>query len=747
MKLICVWLLLPVFASSMSAAGIPLVNQPLVPASTKPGSAAFTLTVNGTGFTPTAVVNWNGSSRPTAVISGSSLQAAISAADVAKAGTAAITVTNPGGLVSNFVFFPVTLPTTMIAMAAKQVFANCAAAIAGDFNGDGKLDVAWTDTATGSLNLSLGDGKGGFAAPIATPLTFFGPPDFQLIVGDFNSDGKLDVAGTTAAGRAYLLLGNGDGTFTPSYLTPGGRLPFIAASDFGQTGSLAFYQEGDNLGSQWFSVSGQQYPIAGFAVFPGIPAIGDFNGDGKIDLAVPISTGGGQLYLGNGDGTFAPSTVLTRGQYAASAADFNRDGKLDFVTDIGCVSLGNGDGTFRDGGCSSSSSSGITGIGDFNGDGILDVAAPSPNGSGVLSINLGKGDGTFSTSFSFPAGMGGLGSSGAIGDFNGDGKLDVITGGGFLLLQTTASLSSTSLTFGNQNIGTSSLSQVVTLTNIGSTALPLQAANLAGANPGDFIKSTTCTASLAAGASCTITVKFKPKAAGSRVAALNVRYTGVGSPQAVALSGTGLLPPSVSLAPSNLTFSTELVGTTSPSQTATLTNTGTVSVSISKISLPAPFHQTNNCPASLAAAASCQIQVSYAPTARGGSTGKLSITDNVVPSPQTASLLGAATVVTISPIGVNFGGQKVVTSSAPIAVTLTNTSASALTITQIGLSGANPGDFSQTNTCGTSLPAKGSCTVKAVFKPTAVGSRAASLTVTDSGGASPQGIPLAGTGQ
>ena len=325
--------------------------------------------------------------------------------------------------------------------------------------------------------------------------------------------------------------------------------------------------------------------------------------------------------------------------------------------------------------------------------------------------------------------------------------LDIITAGGFFLLQTTASLSTTSLAFGNQNIGTSSPAQVVTLTNIGSAALPLQAASLTGTNPGDFIKSTTCATSLAAGASCTITVKFKPKAAGPRTASVNVRYTGAGSPQSIALSGTGLMPPSVSLSSSSLTYPVQLVGTTSSSQTATLTNTGTVAVSISKISAPAPFLQTNNCPATLAAAASCQIQVTFAPKARGTPAGKLSITDNATHSPQTVSLSGSATVVTISPIGVNFGGQKVGTSSAPIPFTLTNTSSSALSITQIGLTSTNPLDFSQTNTCGTSVPAKGSCSIKVVFKPTATGPRSASLAVTDFGGASPQTIPLAGTGQ
>ena len=744
MKPAFVLILSTIFLSSqLHATSLPLVNQPLVPASTKPGSKAFTLTINGTGFTATSVVNWNGSPRPTSVLSTSTVQATISATDVAKAGTTSITVTNGVGLVSNFVFFPVRKPLASVAMAGKQVFPNCAATAAGDFNGDGKLDVVWVDSLTGTLNVSKGDGRGGFAAPISNPVTFWGPVSFQLFVGDFNNDGKLDVAGTTPNGKAYFFLGNGDGTFTQQFLGGGGRQPFIAAADFNGDGSLDLYQEQDVLGSQWFIAAGNTYPIGGFAVFPGLPAIGDFNRDGHLDLAVPISTGGGQIYLGSASGTFTPSTAVVPGPLVINTADFNGDGKLDLIGGS-CVALGNGDGTFASPSCGVGDNA-ATGVGDFNGDGILDVAQAGTQ----LVLGLGKGDGTFPKSFSFPAGsgVGAFGPFGAVGDFNNDGKLDIITGAGFLLLQTTASLSANNLAFGNQNVGTVSSPQTVTLTNIGAAALPLQAFTITGTNAADFTKTTSCGTSLAAGASCAISITFGPKAAGARSAFVNIKYSDVGSPQAIAVSGTGIAFPTASLAPSSLTYTAQLVGTTSSLQTATLTNTGTQVLNLASIAATAPFHHTNNCPSALGAAASCQIQVTFAPTANGVATGTLSVSDDARNSPQTVALSGSGRLVTISPMGVNFGIRKVGTSSTPVSLTLTNSSTTALAITQIAYTGTNSADFSQTNTCGASVPAGGTCTIKAVFKPTAIGQRAANLAVTENVGGSPQLVPVAGTGQ
>src|SRR5258706_6131995 len=202
MRLACVALAIYCVTAAAQSTLVPFVSQTRVPASIQAGSSTFTLTVNGTGFAPTAVVNWNGSSRLTAAISHSQLKATINASDVAKARTASITVTNPapGGGISNVVFFPIRNPLPEVAMAVSQVFPNATAVVVGDFNNDGKLDVAWSDS---YLKVSLGNGKGGFLTPIVTNL----PGGTEMLTGDFNGDGKLDIAETDGH-NVHILLGN-----------------------------------------------------------------------------------------------------------------------------------------------------------------------------------------------------------------------------------------------------------------------------------------------------------------------------------------------------------------------------------------------------------------------------------------------------------------------------------------------------------------------------------------------------------
>jgi len=125
---------------------VPQVNQPLVPASTAPGGPPFTLTMNGTGFVSGSGVNWNGTALATSFVSESQLTADVPATDIAVAGTASVTVVNPapGGGTSNVVFLPITLPTFSVAFSRADVTtASGPETVAtGDFNGDGKLDLA-----------------------------------------------------------------------------------------------------------------------------------------------------------------------------------------------------------------------------------------------------------------------------------------------------------------------------------------------------------------------------------------------------------------------------------------------------------------------------------------------------------------------------------------------------------------------------------------------------------------------------
>ena len=205
-------------------------------------------------------------------------------------------------------------------------------------------------------------------------------------------------------------------------------------------------------------------------------------------------------------------------------------------------------------------------------------------------------------------------------------------------------------------------------------------------------------------------------------------------------------PPVATLSTTSLTFGVQLVGTRSAAQRATLTNTGTTPLTISSIAASGDFVQRNDCGSGVPAGESCTIKVAFRPSAKGVQTGTVTITDDAANSPQTIALTGTGTVVQLSPSALDFGDQVVGTTSDPLTATVTNISSEDLHISGVGISGANFGDFAETTTCRSRLAAGGSCTIDVTFTPGARGDRHASLKIVDDGGASPQAVPLAGTG-
>jgi phosphoesterase family protein/Big-like domain-containing protein/ASPM-SPD-2-Hydin domain-containing protein/centrosomal CEP192-like protein len=226
-----------------------------------------------------------------------------------------------------------------------------------------------------------------------------------------------------------------------------------------------------------------------------------------------------------------------------------------------------------------------------------------------------------------------------------------------------------------------------------------------------------------------------------------------GDSDAVVVRIHGLSP--VSLSPGSLAFSSQQVGTSSAAKTVTLTNSGSTALTVSSVAitgLNSADFQTSTCPSTVAAnGGTCAINVTFTPTATGTRSATLTVTDSAVDSPQTASLAGTgisgtAPAVSLSPTSLTFASQTVGTTSAPQTVTLTNTGNAPLTITNIGVAGTNSGDFTQTNTCPSTLAASGTCTFSVTFKPTATGARSALVTITDNAAGSPHSFSLAGTG-
>lgn len=611
---------------------------------------------------------------------------------------------------------------------SQTVPASLGSLAVGDFNGDGKLDVAAVTVNTSVVSIFLGRGDGSFATPTQYPTgpMLLSPPYHNVLAGDFNGDGKPDLAVATDNGIA-VLLGNGDGTFQP----------------FTLVSSLSSVSPGDEL-----------------------LALTDFNNDGKLDIVKATQTGASiiNVALGNGDGTFQQAT------------GFQIPSILNTESAV---------------------------VGDFNGDGKPDLAFASQS-SDVVTILFGKGDGTFQghIEYSVPSVSNNVNFMLAA-DFNGDGALDMALadfgagGVSVFVNQPVAAFAPRALRFGNQGIDTTSPQQSVTLTNGG--AAPLAIASIVAS--GDFAETNDCGSSLGLGKACTANVTFAPTADGARSGLLSFTDNASVVPQTLVLSGTGtgagfvvsvapgssasqtvtagqmasyslVLTPeggfngTINLACSGAPAGANCTAPTSLSLTGTSAVTTTINVATTAVAFvplvpqtvpaaPVSFRLRFNLrwvglllgtffmlallaiiagrvrqPAWLAVTAAAVLVFLWAGCGGGGASTQ--------PPP--------APSATLSTSSLSFSSENQGATSPAQSVMLTNSGNAPLSISAISLAGTNPGDFQQTNTCGSSVVAGGSCSVGVKFTPTATGSRSASLTISDNATGSPQLVNLMGTG-
>jgi hypothetical protein len=303
----------------------------------------------------------------------------------------------------------------------------------------------------------------------------------------------------------------------------------------------------------------------------------------------------------------------------------------------------------------------------------------------------------------------------------------------------TAQWSPTSVSFGNQVVGSASTAHQVQLSNNGTATM-----NISGITAsGDFSETNTCGATLAAGANCTVSVTFTPTQSGSRTGTLSVADDASGSPQTVGLTGTGIAP-IAQWSTASVNFANQVVGSTSAARQVQLSNNGTSTMNISGITASGDFAQTNTCGATLATGSSCTVSVTFSPKQTGTRMGTLSVADDASGSPQTVSLTGAGVAPTAqwSPTSLSFGNQVAGSTSSAHSVQLTNSGSSTMNISGIAASG----DFAQTNTCNATLAVGASCTASVTFTPTQPGTRSGMLSVTDDASGSPQTVSLSGTG-
>src|SRR3984885_153502 len=515
----------------------------------------------------------------------------------------------------------------------------------GDFTGNGKLDVAVTNgQSTGVVSVLAGSGSGTLkaAVPFATN---FGP--IGVGAADFNGDGKLDLvtadsgspfgaaigdisvllsngtslfakrtdysvssasttgaysgiaaavlSGTkpdliipvTFANQLAVLVNKGSGTFDPFVTYPLPTNPQavvtgdfnndkkidVAVVNFGGTGSISVLLNSGTgtLGAYTqYNTNGYGYGIA-TGVFPSFATyatgsspygvtVGDFNGDGFVDLAVANEGAGTVSILLNkadGSGTFLPKVDYTVGGNPLTIAvgSFRNNDIFDLAvaTDQAfggiAILLGNGDGTFASAVTHNTLNNAYSVVaGDFNNDGNLDLAFTivNPGNPGFVTLMPGHGDGTFGNGVTLTTGTLPYGIVAA--DFNADGGLDLATNNGTardvgsatgLLNEPVVGLTPSSLTFAAQAEGTKSPAQVVTLSNPGAAPLKITSITIAGPDAIDFSETNTCPKTLDTGKSGTIDVIFAPAATGSLTGNLNIKDSALSSAQVIALSGSG----------------------------------------------------------------------------------------------------------------------------------------------------------------------------------------------------------------
>lgn len=301
------------------------------------------------------------------------------------------------------------------------------------------------------------------------------------------------------------------------------------------------------------------------------------------------------------------------------------------------------------------------------------------------------------------------------------------------------SISPPSLAFGNQLLGTTSVPQVVTVTNTGDAVLTIS--RIVTSSP--LTEYTNCGTTLAAGASCIISVSFTPVALGAAKNVVQITDNAAGSPQKFAGTGNGT-ELGVALSPTTLAFGTVAQGSSSAPQTVTLTNQGTTTLTIRNIvPTSADFTENDNC-TTLAAGASCNINVTFTPTAGGTRAKSLKIVDSDPSSPQLLSLTGTGTSgeASLTPGTLTFTDQAVWSVSPAQTLTLKNTGGTGLNVLAITASG----DYSQTNNCPATLAAGASCAISVKFSPSAAASKTGYITVLDTDPTNQQTATLTGTG-
>ncbi len=441
------------------------------------------------------------------------------------------------------------------------------AAAVGDFNGDGTPDLAVvTISPAVSVEILLGNGDGTFRQGPTYPVGTF---PYYVSMGSLRNNGVLDlVLNDKASDNVWVMLGNGDGTFQPavayhttaeSYMvalgdfTGNGTLDIIATEGYNKEGNFdcncveVLLGNGDGTFEAPITTT-LPYGLTAYSI-----AIGDFNDDGKLDVAAAVESlpsFENAILLGNGDGTFNPDGYYPVGYAPGSiAAGYFTSSKnrldLAVVANVAgtmSVLLGNGQGEFHDSTYSVPTAPVWVIAEDLDNDGKVDLAVADAGNPPGVTVYKGNGNGTFQKGVFYRAGTDEGGDYVAAGDFNGDHKTDLIVvdevNGLITTLLNSGVVSfspTTPLNFKKQAVGTTSPPLMVSLTNTGSKALKIASMKASA----EFGVTSTCGTSVAAGAKCSISVTFSPTQKGAKQGTITIIDSASSKPQVIEVLGTG----------------------------------------------------------------------------------------------------------------------------------------------------------------------------------------------------------------
>lgn len=625
--------------------------------------------------------------------------------------------------------------------------------VVADFEGDGSADLGVTQFDTEQTEVFTSNDDGTFTSRGSYGTTCGCGGAWGLAAADLDRDGGDDlVVGERWANRIYSIMAGPNHTFAkgPNVNIPsepfeanpiwvaagdlnGDGYPDVATSDYLNDAMTVFV--GDGTGS--FAISETLFPT-----YPGIDffsshanVIDDFDGDGRLDLAVGSQLAPVLTYLNEGEpaASVDPESVDFGAQptgIASAPTSVHIENEGNAALDLSAATIGGADAAA------------------FAVDATDCLGEPALAGLGCdLEV-------TFT-----PAALGGASATLTIESDNPGGDLEVSLAGTGVAPTPDIALDPASIDFGPQKVGGVSAAETITIANDGSAALQVSSIVLAGADAMEFdLNSATCaTAAVPVGGECEFTVAFEPATAGVQQAEVVIVSDDPGGPAEVPLVGSGTQP-QISIAPVALDFADQALGTESEFLPFTIENDGDAALELAAIeksgadAIDFAVYTAECATSTLGPGESCKVWASFRPSELGERSAAVAVNSDDPGGVVSVPLSGTATGVVppaeilVSPGLIGFGAREIGGASPPSTLTITNVGEAPLTVGSVSISGYAHRDFALGGGCPHALAFAESCEFPVSFTATATGARSAILTVNSSAAGGPALVALTGTG-